>query len=118
MSRTVPKIDSYEFGKIVIDGETYTADVIIAPDGVKAQWWRKEGHSLCPEDLESVLTAGIEVVIIGCGAYSVLKVPQDTRRWVAQKGIELIALPTPAACTRYNEISASGKAVAALHLTC
>ena len=118
MSKTVPKIESYEFGRVVIDGKTYTADVIVTPDGVKEQWWRKEGHSLYPEDLECVLTAEIEVVIIGCGAYGVLKVPEDTRTWLAQKGIDLIALPTPAASKRYNEISESAKVIAGLHLTC
>jgi hypothetical protein len=118
MSRVVPKIESYEFGRVVIDGETYTADVIVTPGGVKANWWRKEGHSLCPEDLEGVLTPDIEIIIIGCGAYGALKVPEDTRLWLAQKKVEVIVLPTSAACKRYSEISGSGKVIAALHLTC
>ena len=40
------KIDSYSFGRIVINGKTYTSDVIIFPDKVDASWWRKEGHLL------------------------------------------------------------------------
>ena len=118
MSKVIPQIGSYDFGRIVIDGETYTADVIISPGGVKADWWRREGHSLCPEDLQGVLGPEIEVVIIGCGAYGALKVPEDTRRWLLELGKELVSLPTQDACDRYNELAGSGKVIAGLHLTC
>jgi hypothetical protein len=118
VSRAIPQIESYDFGRIVIDGETYTADVIVTPDGVKADWWRKAGHSLCPEDLEGVLSPEVEVVIIGCGAYGALKVPQGTRRWLQEQDKELVVLPTEAACERFNELSGSGRVIAGLHLTC
>jgi len=39
-------IESYKFGEILIDGVTYTSDVIIYPDSVDFKWWRKEGHLL------------------------------------------------------------------------
>ncbi|MFQ5909498.1 MAG: hypothetical protein ACE5IJ_02115 [Thermoplasmata archaeon] len=48
-------IDSYEFGRIVIDGNEYRSDVIIDSDGVDAGWWRKEGHSLCAEHLRKAI---------------------------------------------------------------
>ena len=118
MSTKIPIIESYDFGRIVIDGEDYTADVIITPAGVKADWWRKEGHSLCPEDLEGVLKSDIEVVIIGCGASGILTVPDDTRKWLEGQGVRLVAVPTRDACERYNEIAGSGKVIAGLHLTC
>jgi hypothetical protein len=35
----VPKIESYHFGEIVIDGRRYSSDVIIYPDRVEGQWW-------------------------------------------------------------------------------
>lgn len=118
MSRVFPRIESYDFGEIVVDGETYTADVIITPAGVKPDWWRKEGHSLRPEDLEGILGPDIEVVIIGCGASGILTVPEDTRRWLEEQGVRLVALPTREACERYNEMAGSGRVIAGLHLTC
>lgn len=118
VSKTVPVIDSCDFGRVVIDGQSYTADVIITPEGVQSDWWRKDGHSLCPKDLEGSLGPEIEVVIIGCGAYGDLKVPEDTRQWLLAQGVELVALPTEAACERYNELAGSGKVIAGLHLTC
>lgn len=50
-----PHIDAYRFGEITIDGTTYRADVIVLPDRVVANCWRKEGHSLVVEDLAAVL---------------------------------------------------------------
>ncbi len=46
------RITLYDFGKIVVDGETHTRDVIIHPGRVEGSWWRKEGHRLQVDDLE------------------------------------------------------------------
>ena len=62
---TPPRIDSYEFGRIVIDGQEYTSDVIILPEGVRGNWWRQEGHVLKPGDLSTVLAAGPKALVIG-----------------------------------------------------
>ena len=42
-------IDSYQFGKIVIDGTGYSSDCVILGDSVQANWWRKQGHLLAVE---------------------------------------------------------------------
>ena len=118
VSASPPRIESYRFGGITIDGESFTRDVIIRPDGVLARWWRREGHSLCPQDLEGALEARPDCLVIGCGASGALKVPDETRRWIAERGIELVELPTGAACEKYNELSRARRVVAALHLTC
>ncbi len=118
MEPSAPQIEAYQFGRITIDGETYTRDLIICPDGVRGDWWRAEGHGLCPKDLEAVIGLDPEVLIVGCGRDDMLKVPEETRVWIAQRGIELIELPTPAACDRYNELANTTKVIAGLHLTC
>jgi hypothetical protein len=118
MQPSPPRIEAYRFGRISIDGETYTRDLIISPDGIRTDWWRAEGHSLRPEDLGSVIDLDPEVLIIGCGADGMLKVPEATRGWIARRGIELIELPTREACDRYNELAAKSRVVAGLHLTC
>ena len=118
MSRSPPRIEAYRFGSITVDGKTYTRDVIIRPEGVLADWWRKAGHSLCPEDLKGALDPKPDVLVIGCGASGVLGVPEDTRRWITEQGIELVELATRAACDRYNDLSRERRVVAGLHLTC
>jgi len=113
-----PYIDSYEFGRIKIDGRSYSQDLIICPDKVRENWWRKDGHRLHPEDLASVMELGPHTIIIGSGANGILKVPDKTREWISEKGSELIVLPTRAACDLYNQLSTKAKVIAGLHLTC
>ena len=112
-------IDSYEFGKITIDGANYTSDLIILGDGVQSNWWRRQGHSLAIEDLETVLTARPAVLIVGCGASGIMKVPDQTRQALQQQGIQVEALNTSEAVRRFNELTQAGENIAAaLHLTC
>jgi hypothetical protein len=111
-------IDAYDFGRIVINGTTFTSDVIIFPGRVDDNWWRKDGHVLHIEDVESIVKEKPEVLIVGTGKYGVMTVPSQTRELIESKGIELISEPTDLACKVYNEISKAKKVVAALHLTC
>lgn len=111
-------IDSYDFGKIVINGKHYTSDVIIYPDRVDASWWRKQGHELHPEDLEGVIKEKPTVLVVGTGKYGLMKVLPETRDFLQSKGIKLIAGKTDDACKTYNQLRDSERVVAALHLTC
>ena len=111
-------IDSYDFGRIVINGKRYSSDLIVFPDKVRDGWWRKEGHRLDVEDLKDVLEAKPEVLVVGTGYSGLMKVPAETREFVRSKGIELIVQGTAEACKTFNRLVKSRKVVAALHLTC
>jgi len=111
-------IEAYDFGRIVIGREAFTRDVIIFPDRVIGNWWRKDGHLLSREDIELVIREKPEVLIVGTGKYGMLEVPAETGEYIRSKAIELIVEPTEKACEEYNKISQDKKTVAALHLTC
>jgi hypothetical protein len=112
-------IDEYKFGKIVIDNETYTRDLLIVPDGVIPDWWRQEGHQLALSDLDAILDSSPEVLVVGTGRYGRMNVPPETRRALKEQGVELVIQPTGTACQSYNQLEAEGRrAAAALHLTC
>ena len=111
-------IDSYDFGRIVINGKRYNSDLIVFPDNVRDDWWRKEGHRLHVEDLKDVLEAKPEVLVVGTGYSGLMTVPPETRNYVESEGIELIAQKTAVACKTFNRLVKSRKVVAALHLTC
>jgi len=111
-------INSYDFGHIVIDGKTYTSDVIIYPDKVNSSWWRKEGHELCPDDLEDALDQKPDVIVVGTGSPGLMKVLHETEKLIKSQGIKLIVQPTKEACQNYNQISTYQKVIALLHLTC
>ena len=113
-----PSIDSYRFGRIVIDNQPYSRDVIILPDRVIPNWWRREGHSLRAADLEEVLDAGPDLLVVGQGVYGRMAVTDEARQTLEQAGIELVAQPTKQACETYNQLRDRKAVAAALHLTC
>ena len=115
---SVPHIDRYEFGKITIDGSIYTKDVILLPSRTISNWWRKEGHLLHVSDLQEVMIANPQVLIVGQGAYGRMAIKSEVEDALQSVGIDLISLPTKEACQEYNHISAEQKVAAALHLTC
>jgi hypothetical protein len=113
-----PSIDSYRFGQVIIDGQPHSKDVIILPDRVIANWWRKEGHSLHTTDLDEVLAASPELLVVGQGAYGRMSVTTEAQQALEQAGIELVAQPTKQACETYNQHRDQKSVAAALHLTC
>lgn len=67
------------------------------------------------------LSGGIETLVVGTGAYGMVRIPPEMEEFLKAKGIELMAQPTAEACQTFNRICAAGrreKTVAALHLTC
>lgn len=111
-------IDGYEFGRIVIDGKTYTQDLILTPEGVQADWWRLESHRLQLPDIAAALATKPQVLIVGTGQPGRLRVDPELSRYLAEQGIELVELPTAQACQRYNLLASRQRVVAAFHLTC
>lgn len=111
-------IDSYQFGEIVIERKKYSADVIIFPNRVQSNWWRKTGHELCLEDIAEVIAENPEVLIVGTGASDMMKVLPEVEKLTQSRGIKLLAEPTEKACNTYNQMVRSQKVVAALHITC
>ena len=106
-------IDSYQFGRIVIDGTTYTSDCIITSGKILPDWWRKEGHLLAVEDIKSVIESKPSILIVGCGAYGMMKIADNTHNF------ELLVFNTDKAVTKFNELIDKDKRIAAaLHLTC
>ena len=110
-------VDDYSFGRIVIDGREYTKDVIVLPERVVPNWWRKDGHSLVLEDLADVMDELPPRLVVGRGAQGRLQPDRDTVRKLEEKGIEVEVLDTGDAVRRYLEMDPKQTA-AALHLTC
>ena len=111
-------IDSYEFGKIVVDGRAFSQDLILLPDGIQEVWRRQEGHLLQLVDVAAVLAAKPEVLIVGQGQPGKMQVDAGLAQYLQEKGIELIAGPTAQACTTFNSLTGKRQVAAALHLTC
>ena len=111
-------IDSYDFGRVTVDGKRYSTDLLVFPDKIKAGWRRREGHSLQIVDLTEVLEAKPEVLVVGTGYSGMMDVPPQTRAHIESEGIELVIQKTAEACKTFNHLIESRTVVAALHLTC
>ncbi len=111
-------IDSYSFGSITVHGKIYTQDVVVYPDRVESSWWRKSGHNLSLEDIQEVLSYGPEMLVVGTGESGMMNVSGSVQEEIRKRGVQLFVARTEEAVKKYNEVSGSKKAVAALHLTC
>ncbi len=111
-------IESYSFGSITIEGKRYIRDLIIYPDKITQNWRRKEGHFLTEHDIKEVLEYKPELLIIGTGAYGLMKVDEKLKNKLKDSGIDFIVKKTADAVEEYNKIYHEKNAVCALHLTC
>ncbi|MEA3345886.1 MAG: MTH938/NDUFAF3 family protein [Chloroflexota bacterium] len=114
------RIERYDFGHIVIEGQSYRSDVILLPDRVIPNWRREQGHSLSPYDLQDVVQAQeqVDTLIVGTGAYGMMDVPSETRCYLQEQGIQVIIRRTGSAVEEYNRRRVDQPVAAALHLTC
>jgi hypothetical protein len=112
------KIEAYKFGTITIDGIGYKSDLKIIAGQVVPDWWRKEGHNLLPVDIQDILKAGPEVLVVGKGDPGMMTVSDELRTLLNELGIELFARPSPEACDAFNRISPTRDTAFAVHLTC
>jgi hypothetical protein len=113
----MPAIDGYSFGRVTIDGREETHDVIVLPERVVRDWWRKEGHGLVLEDLEEVLDDLPERLVVGTGAYGRMRPDPGALETLRARGVDVEVLPTADAVQRYAQLDPKMTA-AALHLTC
>jgi hypothetical protein len=113
----VAELADYSFGRILVDGTEHRRDLIVLPDRVVADWWRRDGHSLAIEDLDEVIDELPGRLLLGCGAQGRLVPDPAVVEALEGRGVAVEAMPTGEAVARYRELD-PGRTAAALHLTC
>lgn len=112
-------IESYSFGTITIAGRSYRNDVRIIDGRVVPEWWRREGHLCTLDDLQEVVAAAPDILVLGTGASGRMRPQAGLEDELARRGIACEVLPTREAVDRFNHLHEQGESVAAaLHLTC
>ncbi|MDD5014136.1 MAG: MTH938/NDUFAF3 family protein [Atribacterota bacterium] len=112
-------IENYSFGKILINGKEYNSDLIIFKDRICDNWWRKESHNLCMDDIEEIINKKPDILIIGTGYFGLMKVPKELIENIKLSGIKQVMVEkTGDACTEYNKLYKKNNIIAAFHLTC
>ena len=112
-------IEKSAFGSNQIYGKLYTTDLVIYPDGrVSENWWRHHGHRLSLEDIEALILAKPDVIVIGTGVYGRMLPNPGLEKNLTDQGIELVLAPTGEAVSHFNRLQSSRKTGAGFHLTC
>lgn len=119
MNETLPpRVESFRFGRIIIDGRNYRRDLIIFPEGVNEDWSRVESHRLSVQDLAAVFEKAPQALIIGTGVFGSMKVAPETLSKLESQGIETLVFSSPDACDEYNRRREQERIALAIHLTC
>ena len=113
-------IGQYTTGShMTVQGTNYYQDLKIIHGNVKDNWWRKEGHRLYADDINDILSAKPDVLVIGTGYAGNMSVPMSLRTAIEGQRIKVIVEKTSEATKTFNRLIAQGKDVAgAFHLTC
>jgi hypothetical protein len=112
-------IDSYSFGRIVVNGKTYQNDIKIIDQAVIPEWWRKKGHKVLPEDVADLVGCRPKFVVIGNGASGMMKISAAVKHIFRDEGITLLEEKTAKAVHTFNRLQREGQRVCAgFHLTC
>jgi hypothetical protein len=113
-------IDRYVRGShMEVGGQRYGQDLKIVRGQVKGGWWRNRGHYLDLEDMDDIVSAKPEILVIGTGYAENMRVPEATRNALSDRGIDVVAKSTQKAVEDFNRLWKEGKNVAgAFHLTC
>lgn len=112
-------IEAYAFGHMIINGIRYTSDIKIARGQVVPNWWRQSGHHVGMEDIQDILDAKPEILVLGKGEPGLMKPKNSLRDVLSKQNIALIEENTTAAVQTFNRLLQEGKNVAAgFHLSC
>ena len=112
-------IDTYAYGRMVIDGTCYPSDLIIYPDRIDANWWREQCHQVRLEDIEKLVAGDPEYLIIGTGETGLLNVLPEVQDYlIKRRKTQLVFVPTEYAYEIYNRLCTKHDVVGAFHLAC
>ena len=95
-----------------IGEEWIRTHVIVSADRIVRDWQASAPEELDPGHLESALAADPDVIILGTG--NTLRMPKlDLMGLMAERGVGIEIMSTPAACRTYNVLLHEGRSVVA-----
>ncbi len=113
------EIQEIQFGRITIQGQVYAKDLKICRDQVLCPWWRKKGHQVDVEDIQDLIDARPEQIVLGRGSPGLMQATDRLKSTLQAAGITLLEADTPKAVGEYTRLAQEGRDVAlGLHLFC
>jgi hypothetical protein len=113
------RINSTEFGSIMVNNKRYSYDVMVSYRGLVKNVETEVRHLVSRKEFYLMLAEEPEVIVIGTGVEGGMQISSDVRRLAEQKGIQVIDLKSSEAIKKFNQLYESGKRVVAfIHTTC
>lgn len=113
------RINSTQFGYVTIDEKTYSSDIFVYWNGKIEDAKTDVRHLLTLKQAKKILEKEPEIFLIGSGQDGYFGVSDEVMHACQNKKIQLIAMPTPEAVEKFNElIEKRKKVVAFIHVTC
>jgi hypothetical protein len=117
------KINSFNFGFIVVDEKQYSHDVIILSDGTVLDRHPGKGrlgsHTITKSEVDALIKEQVDVVLIGSGVDGMARLAHDAENILLNPELNITMLPSPQIVKKYNQHIENGDKVAALiHVTC
>lgn len=118
------KINKVSWSKIKVNQQVYGQVLIINQqpqerDRSSLKQLFGTTHRISPIEQKQLLSQNPEIILIASGWRGVLKVSQEFKDKLKQKGIELKVVLTPKVVREYNQLVVQGRKVNALiHTTC
>jgi len=113
------KINSVEFGSIVINNRRYSHDVIVSYKGLIQEGKLKTRHLISKKEFNLMLVEDPKIIVFGRGFEGCLKISPEVLKLAELKGIRVISLLTPDAIEAFNKLHEKDeKVVAYIHVTC
>jgi hypothetical protein len=118
-----PGVLSHTWGELDIDGLGKHVDAKLWPGGGREWDWTETGThhqpGIQPADLEEVLTRELDVIVLSRGRELMLEACPESLTLLSAHGIDVIFEETSVAISKYNDLVAGNRRVAALiHSTC
>lgn len=118
-----PRIVSQRWGQIFVEREPHPLrDAVLFPGGAHEWDWRATGTGhrvgIQPGAVAELLEHGVRVVVFSRGFLGALRVAPETLALLAERGVQVHVLRTPAAIKRYNELAITERVGALIHSTC
>ena len=109
-------IESISLGKLLFKGKVSRSDTIVYSDHMNTKWWIAGRTIIEPGDLEEVIQAEPEVVVVGLGFMMPLSISDAAVAALEEKGIEVHVEKAEKAAELFNEFTPKKKTIGLFHL--
>ena len=110
--QSVNRINSYEKGRIIINGEPYSSSLIVTPTKLISHWGPERCADFAPQHFVQITALNPEIILLGTGQHFIYPA-QELLAPIYKLNIGLEIMDTGAVCRCFNLLASEGREVAA-----